>query len=237
MAAGIRIENDFGTIQVDDTYKVLCLGSVVDIAPEYTSIVYGKSGAKHPQFFYSGITGNIIIRTHIYWKGYSGTGPDDRAEVRVLAGKKGDGAPTGLNAGFRSWIFDEPTDSGFTYGMKIYNSTGQLTFDALQKNCRVVGVLVGEASMAVPAGRKYAIGLLAEAYLWENDIPANTVDPAYVNGWYIHRGMRTAVYEENGVIGTRYACFEGTVSTLGSSNVVAQQFGTARAIVVDVTDY
>jgi hypothetical protein len=237
MKAGIKIINNFGTVLIDEAYQVLCLKSktVINTAAPYN---FSVAGAKHPQFLYSDIAGDLLIRTYIYWGGLGNNLPIDTAEVRLDACLNLDGTSTHLPVACTAWVFDDSQDSGSTYGLKIYDSTGKVIFDALQKNCRVVGIIEGVGEMVVPPGRKYAIGLLAEAYNWENGVKANSIDPKYASNLYVHHGLRTAVYNTGSVIGTRYGCFEGYVTNSEQyPTVIEKKFGTARAIVVDVTGY
>ena len=157
MPAGIQILNDYGTILVDDQNPSMSLRTKLNI-----------SSGVNSTFNITGEIPTVAIHTATqYLKGASYTQQSGYRLYSVGSEKTELGPPPAFNA--TAYHFDRPVDSGIKAGLKIYDSAGRLTFDALGKYARVAGVLTGYGSQVFygSPGRTYACVVLASVYVDE----------------------------------------------------------------------
>jgi len=159
MADGIRIVNTFGTLLIDETYSNLALR-------QRGSVTLGSNNNLHVPLA-NGFNSPIVALTS-----------DRPARVGIinttaatpfigLRGREGDPA-----ANMDYYMFDKPLSSLAVgnAGLKVYNASGQLTFDSRLKYARVVDIFGGETqgqwvgTRTYAAGRKYAVAQLRSAW-------------------------------------------------------------------------
>jgi len=234
MSAGIRIINDFGTILIDDQSKVLTLRSTTDQTSRGTTTYdWTAFNSTYPQFFVSDCPTGVIVNPYTFTNADAGweSLANGSYLLRLSVGVNNDGSSAGRLARFRGWVFDEPLNTTpSTYGMKVFNSVGALVFDALQENARVVGVIDGYGSMAVPAGRTYAIGMLSRQHRQDNINLGGSI--------YGNRVLRSGLYATSTEVGIQeYVVSSFLTSPNPSGTNPTVTYGIPRALVVDVTGY
>lgn len=127
MATGIQIINDWGTLQIDETYR------------------------------------NLFLRT----KGTGGSIPATGADLVALQSSSYDGADNGgadsVPSTTKWWIFNLLGTAGAgTYGLKIWDASGNLVFDCFQQPMRIVDFITvaggaAAGSKSYPSGKQYAV--------------------------------------------------------------------------------
>lgn len=225
MSGGIIVRNDGLLVNVDSLFPNL---SLVD----KRSLTFTYSGA-----------GSVLQNTYSpltlfnpLWAVYSTTGYSD-GFIRYDFDPATTGGPIGTWR--RNWweiwrpmyaydvspttaeffLFDLPVTGSTSYGARVWDDAGKLTFDAARKPLKIVDVIEIPASntqptsrtFSYPTGRKYAVITgVAPAFF--------SAGSNYAGKWFIR-------------------CFDGGVALdwRGASSGVRQ--GYAVYIVVDVTNY
>lgn len=153
MPAGIQIFNDAGTIQIDSTWSNYALVDKRTILSARAG--WGGndvSGAVHS----TSSPGDIVFASspgEILPIGLS-------QSSGVRSYRVGTGTAQGVPVEFLTFRRQPPRDSLF--GMQVFDENGVLIFDAVDKRCRIAGVLPAAqlnfpGSFPFPAGRKYAV--------------------------------------------------------------------------------
>ena len=184
----------------------------------------------------------------IYVLNNSGSILIDDTYSNLSMSSKGTGtAPsTGVNAfrGSQWFNFDAPAGAS-SFGMQVFDSSGNVVFDALEKYARVVDVIAGPAygdpnvTATYQSGRTYAAVVSKRSARHEREVRD---DPDSPPGWYNYRDrIRTAV-----------AAFSGATVTIAWNspawpaewsppiqNVPAPPAldNNSRFIIIDVTGY
>jgi hypothetical protein len=149
--AGLQIINDSGSVQIDQTYRNLCLRQKGTLT---TTANLPAGGSSYGSFNVTGLTTPIIAiggsaqaTVQTYW---------DSANARhsFLISTQG-----GIGTSVPYYIFDVPAELGSAYGFQVRDSTNKLIFDALQQPLRVRGFYVNQSANVsnLTSGRTYAV--------------------------------------------------------------------------------
>lgn len=153
MPAGLQVFNDSSTIQIDSTWANYSLFSVVTVnstftqwgEPNYAGAVYSTNVAADIVFASSSSPFFPVCIVQV-----SGT-----RQYRVGTGKQ-QGVPVTF------YIFRKQPPRESTYGMQVFDAQGTLVFDALDKMCRIAGIIPSSQlsspnSYFFKASRQYAV--------------------------------------------------------------------------------
>lgn len=152
--AGLQVFNDSGSIQVDITYRNLCLRQKGTLTTTAYLPAGASAGCSYGSFNVTGLTtpiiavgGSVTACPQTYY---------DSANSRHGFLISAVGA-IGTNVPY--YIFDVPTELGSTSGFVVRDSSGVLVFDALQPALRVRGFYPSTSSNVsnLASGRTYAI--------------------------------------------------------------------------------
>lgn len=161
MPAGIEIYNDDNVFQIDGKYKnlVLVKKTTVTVQPSATNTVQYLDAAYRHTVSSSDVVVAIGCLDNKYVHAFKAGGlsyyfsvVDTAATITIYEFRKISETPVG------------------NYGLLVYNETGELIFDALQKPMRVVAAtamdmwnpstqITASNDIAVNSGRKYAFAL------------------------------------------------------------------------------
>lgn len=137
------------------------------------------------------------------------------------------------NTACKFYRFERIKNLNTRYGLVLYDSNGNVTFDAAQKPARVVGT----GSMAVPAGRSYAIVFAQNRY----QITYFQFDPEDGQGLL----RNTNYYQTQGriqlsqvsLLSQRNISSNQTRVPYGTPQPIDVDRGSAFSMVLDVTGY
>lgn len=130
MPEGIQVYNDSGILQIDGTFRnlslistgsILCNNTSTEIPATYGDVVVPNSTS--PLLAFPGI-GNGVTCTVISVSGSNRT-------FRVFY-------EGNVSVTIPYYVFDVPDSTPTTFGLQVYNSSGQLCFDAAKKYMRVL---------------------------------------------------------------------------------------------------
>lgn len=132
MPAGLQVFNDSDTIQVDSTWKNFSLVSRTVInssksawqEPDLAGAVYANSGINDLVFVYCATP-------------FLAVGVSQQSGVRYY--RVGTGNSENIPVTFYTFRGQQPTSS--SYGLQVFNETGEITFDSLNKMNRIVGLM------------------------------------------------------------------------------------------------
>ena len=148
MAAGLQIINTSNTVLIDS--EVPCLVHVAT----YTHADFSQTSALGSVLTLTDATNDTIIA-------YQGSGFTTLSHVnRVTASRREYWwASLTTNTSSKFYRFERVRDLNSKYGLVLRDSAGNVTFDAVQKPARVVGV----NNLTIPSGRSYAM-LFAQSF-------------------------------------------------------------------------
>lgn len=218
MPAGIQIFNDYGSILIDDTNPSMALRQrTVLTSNNQTLPQLSVANSDHP---------SIAIRSFNFacWLSWSSwTGTTRNWTLRLAEGATGSQNVT-------AYVFDRPTNSGANSGLQVFDALGRLTFDALGKYGRVSGVQNGNGTFVGTAGREYAATILSTRHRdvieVHPSIPGNRRRTIYQTG--VRNSGNNIIVEDAIVTQLDYPSSE-------TPREIA--YGTARALILDVTGY
>jgi hypothetical protein len=168
MATGVKIYNDASTIQIDETYRNVCLISKQSIGLTHSfGTVYVDITATGPRALVCMESANYVpILANVT---FNGTNWVWRWGFYYLGGAY----PTSDTA--YAWIFDylvtPPSD---TVGLKVFNAAGEMVYHSASKPLRVITTLGHNTGYTGTAGRKYLPLIMANAYYTETIFPNTT---------------------------------------------------------------
>lgn len=160
MATGIKIYNDASTVQIDETYRNVCLISKTSIGLSHLGgIVYVNVSTAGPRALVCMESADYIpLLANVTFDGVNWV-------WRWGFGKNG-GAFTSGTA--YAWVFDyltsPPSD---TVGLKVLNASGDTIYHSASKPLRVVTTLPHSSGYIGTPGRKYLPLVMANAYYTE----------------------------------------------------------------------
>lgn len=154
MAAGLRVWNDWGTVQIDDTSPSMIVASKQTIP--LNSFGLAEINVENYQYGIPAIrcdTGSFQVESILNISG----------QPRRLRIESSDTSGTGELIVYR---FGLPTASSDGYGLRVRDASGNVTFDSSHQYARVPGVMsgTGSHSFTKQSGREYAVMLTR--YWW-----------------------------------------------------------------------
>jgi hypothetical protein len=167
MATGIKIYNDSGAVQIDETYRNVCLISKQSISLSHSGgIVYVNVSTSGPRALVCVESANYIpLLANVTFDGTSWV-------WRWGFGKNG-GAFTSDTA--YAWIFDYlTTPPSDTVGVKVFNAAGEMVYHSASKPLRIITTLPHNSGYTGTSGRKYLPLIMANAYYTETLFPNTT---------------------------------------------------------------
>lgn len=223
MNAGFQCWNDSGTFQVDGVYPQFVLKRKLSV--ECNLIQRGTSLIPYKFADFELATDEIaaivsdaycaIIRVH-------------NEEARVIT-----------PAHFPSinvdvYVFGKILSSMATFGMQVFNTAGDIVFDAGQKPLAMVGFPVGEGNFTYTAGRSYA-AICLNQYL---EVVSTGHDFGGTHREKITLGVISRI--TNGINISNVLMYDDSeVNDPGTASLDSSvpAFGTNRHIIIDVTHY
>lgn len=149
--AGLIVYNDSGSVQLDTSYKNLCLRQkgVVTTAANLPS-----GHGSYASFNLTGLTTPIIAVG-----GAVAAAPQTYYDAANSRHGFLISTSSAIGAQIPYYIFDVPVDLNSTYGFTVRDATGQLIFDALQPPLRVRGFYTNQPTGIgnLPAGKTYVV--------------------------------------------------------------------------------
>lgn len=152
MATGIKIYNDAGTVQIDETYSNLVLIDKQTITASMSgpSIVYEYSVTADV----AAIAVQAYPETFITKSaGVSGSTWTFRITLFNITGTTG-------TCTFTVYAFGKPPTPTETVGIKVYNASGGLVFHSQFKPLRIIAVTSNASGYTGPSGRSLAVMFL-----------------------------------------------------------------------------
>lgn len=166
MTAGLQVWGDHGFLQIDETNRGMVLVMHGDVAT-----TANQTGGT--SYTYTGVAGRppiVAVRsTGPPVAAYALAGSGNTWTIGFHVGGSGAGRPGTISPGqAHFYVYDWPDNIPATnYGFQIYNSQGQLCFDAARPYMRIVGIngvfqwAMGSSgtlqSTIEPTGKKYAV--------------------------------------------------------------------------------
>lgn len=209
MATGITIYNDSNTVQIDETYRNVCL---------ITKQAYGLThsfGTVYVDVSTTGPRALVCMESANYVPFLANVTFDGTNWVwRWGFGYLGGAYPTSDTV--YAWIFDylvtPPSD---TVGLKVLNASGETVYHSASKPLRIVTTLPHSSGYTGTTGRKYLPLIMANAYYTETIFPNTT-------------GYTIGMQASGNVIGSMPFALSPAVATTANYGQYA---------VVDVTHY
>jgi len=152
MATGIKIYNDAGTVQIDETYANLVL---VDKA----TITFSMPGTGTYDYFCSGDVVAVAVKV---WpetfvvKSSQYTGSSWLYRLSFFNNPETTGTCT-----FTVYAFGKPPTSGGTVGLKVQDASGNPIFHSEFKPLRIIAVNTNDTGYVEPNGRSVAAMFLS----------------------------------------------------------------------------
>jgi hypothetical protein len=125
-------------------------------------------------------------------------------------------------------VFGDPPTPGSTSGLKVWNASGELVFDALQKYMRVVGMLVTTSlgqTLTTPTGRTCASVTVGGFY---TDV--QNAGP----GSYVYYAIRFGGKVITNAIQVNGVCMQYEITGSPGVEIPASN---SLTLAIDVTDY
>ena len=159
MAFGLEIINNHGTTLIDDTYSNLAVRHQGTLAAGAGSRTVSVPGLSQPV---------PAVRSTAY---------------AIALGRSGNNGTIWSAGGAQVhwYVFDVPTSSSGGYGLQVFNSSGQLTFDSSRKYARVRALQSGVGSQTYDSGRQYAVAALVPARRRQVNTWPDPVNPFLVH--------------------------------------------------------
>lgn len=220
MPAGMQVINDHGSVLIDDNNPSLSLRQKT--ASSTSSVLFpgvNYANAEFPQCAFSS--------TEYLWlnnEARSGTN-------RTWQFQREWGAFGTMTATF--FVFDRPVDSGIAGGLKLWDASGRLTFDAYGKYGRVAHVQVGNGSWTGVPGRQYA-AIIASEHYYQDLILHPDIS---VGDWKRRRWYRTGVAVAGHIVYVNDILVDQFDYVTPSPPEVFDDYGTPRVVILDVTGY
>lgn len=242
MAYGIRIVNDAGTVQIDETYAALCLlqkGTATFVQqplPDHASGSFSKN-EQQASITVTGANNPVMAIRSDYYCNIVGRTDNGGGSWTFLV----DGEPASSGQAFDWYVFDNQPKITSEYGFAVKNAAGQLVFsmdsppmrftDLFAANC---GTFTDSDNNANPqtfsyaAGRTYAFipGRIANRYAW---MPQSNQQVKYLQlcgGKSVSGGIGTA----------RMIAYSYVFSNTSTPNK-GWHFEDYDMLVIDVTNY
>lgn len=214
MPTGLQVINDYGTVQIDENYRNLFLRT------SGTGGVPSASGS---------MTSPLLAMQSA---GLScGFGLTDGNGIVYQTNSAGS---------FKWWIWDVIANSSGNYGFQVFNASGQMVFDALQKPMRIVGhhLFTAETqwsnqSFTYPAGREYAV-IIGTQPVWY----IRSREGSSREGYEIRKWTREGAAKVNGnVITLGWITRSDETFIDDNPTQIKSKRENMHIIVVDVTNY
>lgn len=240
MDYGIRIVNDSGTVQIDDTYTALCLfqkGTATFVEQPLPSHASGSFSTREHQATITIAGANnpvMAIRSDYYCNIISRKNNGDGTWTFVV-----DGEPASSGQAFDWYVFDNQPPAAAGWGLNARNAAGQVAFSSDARPMRFVDLFSAVCafntqtppapqSFSYGAGRVYAFlpGRVASTYNW---FAQNITQEKYL---FVCGGKTTA----DGVSAGQMKAYDYVFSNTSTPNFgwTTQDYDM---LVVDVTNY
>lgn len=174
MTAGFQVINDAGTILIDENYKNISM-------KDKRTVTIGAAGA--PQLFganqftvASCVSPVVFIQCSTGGCFVSGVTVSGGTATITVRG------PAGVSV--TVFTFDEPTVGSF--GLQVYNASGQVVFDSSNKYARVVDVVSGTTAQIVKtytSGRTYAVAYLKKGSRQQRQFTSSGCGAGSARNW------------------------------------------------------
>ena len=219
--AGIQIFGSHGLFQIDGTYRNLALRSKLTVNTtsslgaslgSVTDVLNLPTGTTTPVIAVRGGTNAATV----YWLNV-GTG-----QYQVMTN-----APVGTS--LTIYLFAESAPSTSGSGLRVFDASGAVVFDSMQKYMRVAGIVVSSAlgqSIALPSGRAYALAVTGGFYSNAVAVPVSQYQNYQLR--YAGRMPNATTAELFGV------ALHVSVSANPATSTTANN---ACLLAIDVTDY
>jgi hypothetical protein len=153
MAVGFQCFNDSGAFQVDGTYPQYALARKVSVSTNVLVTANGSDNTYSKGTF--SLSGSEIAALYC-------TSPV--ALLSVSGGTATFISTAGVGTTADIYVFSQVSSSGSNSGFQVFNASGTLVFDAMQKPLAMVGFPSGEGTFTYNSSRKYAV-LCCNQYL------------------------------------------------------------------------
>src|SRR5690606_30472271 len=214
MATGLRVINDFGTVLIDTVSPALALRKKSTLVSSNLTVpIFTVENADSPVVVVYSPT--FIRAPYIDW-----VSSTKRYHTGLVYGSFGS-----VNIDF--FAFDKLVASGNTYGLKLYDAAGNLTFDSSLKHARVVADLTANGTFNGTSGRKYA-GVIVGSY-YKDEI----IDPG-IPGQRQRDVYATHIRSTGSQLIVGSELISSITYPSGDSPTVIAERGAPRVLVVDV---
>lgn len=146
MTAGFQCYNASGTFQIDGMYPQFVMRRKVVLVPN--NYQAGDNGLVDNEYYFGFVTLADDEVLAIRSTDYAAVVSKQDLNVMIIAKE--------YNTTVECFIFGQITDVGNHQGFQVFNPSGVLVFDAMQKIMAMVGFPEGVGDFYYAAGRKYA---------------------------------------------------------------------------------
>jgi len=214
--ARMRVINDASTVLIDDENPALALRTSASLTASGQVVPpIDLPNASMPVLALRSATGVVVVAS-------SWTGSTRRFSCLIDWSSP--------NQSITAYLFDRPLDSGANYGLKMWNASGQLVFDAMQRYGRVVEIRTTNSSFTGPAGRIYAGVIMQYRY-------REVIEESMIVGRRILSVYQTGVSTSNNSLTVRDVLVSRIEYPSTEALGVRIEYGTPRVMVMDVTGY
>ncbi len=221
MTYGFRVINDWGTVQIDDTYANLALKEV----RQYT-FQFDQGGTDY--FLNFSFSGSLPV--------FAFRSPDSHSVVAAIQ-QNGSTYTVQMRSdlGGPVWIyiFDKPITPTSGYGLRVRNANNEITFDSGYKYMRIEGFYSSaNGNQGLTPGKTYAVlqgcYFYSEAWITQEPPPWGPQTRGNIFGYYEGIKINNAIYFN-------------TITKLIAENVGEYTYGhfggRTDCLVIDVTNY
>lgn len=165
MVTGIKIYNDAGTVQIDESYRNVCYAGKVSVSLSHgIGIAYHDVTVAGPRVLMCMESANYS--PFLFNTTFDGTNWTYRWGFNYLGGSY----PTSDTA--YAWIFDyltsPPSD---TTGIKVFNAAGEMVFHSASKPLKIVSVQTHPSGYSGTGGRRYLPLVMLNSYYTQTIFP------------------------------------------------------------------
>jgi hypothetical protein len=237
MSYGLRVYNDSGFLQVDQDYKNYSLHQAGTIVTSSQTVYNGNYGNYTGYGFWSvsfpalDHTPLVFVKINNTSHMIGGTPTKTGVSGRVLSSTGTNvGTATGITVSYAVFRRD-PVQSSDSQGLRIFNASGQLTFDSGKKPLRVCSVLnfhplLGTSTHSKTLSYSSSLGMVW-MQITGRLLLFKEIDQAYGGGYYYEMFMRNTAA---GTIQTHSVVWDDSEYT-GPQNYygLARPSGTIRS--------
>lgn len=239
MPQGFQVIGDSGATQIDGdwaNYALVQIQTILTVDTNWRALPCRAAiheGSWDGDLVFAHMPGFCMPLGVAYWNGTRRVGVSVGSDT-------GAGSNGPLNFPITFYVFRRQPPTGSTYGVQVFDASGQLVFDAASNFCKVSGVVPASSSTNkyyLPGGRRYALLMpsFSGQYI-ETYAPNPGPGPNFF--WYIYANCLRMQCDSDGIQmnGMQVGAY-AMIPSLSPGNNRTENINGPAILVADVTGY